>query len=131
MRKTLITGVLVAALGALLLAITGTASAAKSGSVIVTGNCTAASTFKLKANPPSNGRIETEFSVDQNVNGQVWKVTLSHNSTTFLTTLATTKAPSGSFTVRASVADLAGTDSIGALATNAATGESCSATLSI
>ncbi|MBM2821283.1 MAG: hypothetical protein HW413_29 [Thermoleophilia bacterium] len=131
MRKTLVTGALVAALGALLLTLAGTAPAAKRGSVIVRGQCSAASTFKLKANPPSNGRIEIEFEVDQNVNGQVWQVTLSHNGSAVLTTRAKTKAPSGSFTVRASVTDRAGADGIGAVAMNGKTGESCTASLSI
>lgn len=131
MRKTLMAGALVA-LGALLLSFAGTASAAKSGSVTAIGTCTAASTSsKLKANQPSNGLIEVEFQVDQNVNGQVWRVVLKDNGSTFLNKLAKTKAPSGSFTVRASVADAAGADAISAVATNQVSGATCTASLSI
>lgn len=130
MRKTLMAGALVA-LGVLLFTFAGTAAAAKRGSVTVRGNCASASAIKLKANRPADGRIELELEVDQNVNGRVWRVKLNHNGSAFLTKLAKTRAPSGSFTVRTSVADAAGADSIGAVATNKSSGETCRASLSI
>jgi hypothetical protein len=42
---------------------------AKDGDVIREGNCSARSTWKLKASP-ENGRIEVEFEVGQNVVGR-------------------------------------------------------------
>ena len=44
----------------------------------VTRKCTDGSTAKLKVKP-DNGRLETEFEVDQNRNGVTWKVTITRN----------------------------------------------------
>ncbi len=89
------------------LAVTGAAAAAapnasaKDGpsGVRVTGVCTnsAAATLKLSRD---NGHVEIEFEVDQNRNGIPWKVTLRSNGLLVASTVATTHAPSGSFTVR-------------------------------
>ena len=58
--------------------------AAKHGDAIIrTGNCTGASDWKLKAKP-DNGKIEVEFEVDSNVNGQTWNVTLKDNGSVVL-----------------------------------------------
>ena len=48
---------------------------------------------------PDNGRLEVEFEVDQNRNGQTWNVSLKHNGNAFFTGQRTTQAPSGSFSV--------------------------------
>ena len=111
------------------LSVASTASA-KGGGQTVSGTCTAASTSKLKAKA-DDGRIEVEFEVDSNIVGQSWKVVLQDNGSTVLQKTFKTKAPSGSFDAKARPANRAGADAIQATATNAATGESCTATLSV
>jgi hypothetical protein len=93
------------------------------------GKCTKSSTAKLKAKP-DGGRLETEFEVDQNRNGVAWKVTITRNGATVVNTTATTRAPSGSFSVERRISDAAGVDRISARATSP-TGEVCTASLSI
>lgn len=108
------------------LAVAGTAlpASAKPGDVVVRGSCSAASDWKLKL-APRDGRIEVEYEVDSNVVGQTWSVRIFHNGVRFTRTTATTVAPSGSFTVRRVVANLAGSDTVRAVSTNPATGETC------
>ncbi|MCW3016769.1 MAG: hypothetical protein JWO02_3861 [Solirubrobacterales bacterium] len=96
---------------------------AKDGDKTTRGTCSNGSTAKLKLSP-DNGRIETEFEVDQNRNGVRWQVTLRRNGTLAASTNATTRGPSGSFQVRRRLADGAGTDRIVAKATSPA-GETC------
>jgi hypothetical protein len=102
----------------------GAAAGAKDGDVIRRGSCSGASTWKLKAGPEA-GRIQVEFEVDSNVVGQRWDVRLSRNGVAFFNGTRTTTAPSGSFEVRRSAANPAGTDAIRGRALNAATGELC------
>jgi hypothetical protein len=104
---------------------TGPASA-KAGDVVRTGNCSAASDWKLKLGP-RDGHIETEFQVDSNIAGQTWNVKLFHNGTRVLRTQATTTAPSGSFDVRLQIPDAQGRDVVDATATNPSTHETCAA----
>ena len=103
---------------------------AKAGDVIVTGTCSAGSTYKLKLGP-RDGLIETEFEVDSNVVGQTWGVAMTDNGTLVFAGLRTTLAPSGSFTVRPRIRDRVGTDSVVAAAANLATGEVCVARASV
>jgi len=100
--------------------------AAKDGDVIRRGQCTGASTWKLKLSP-ENGRIEVELEVDQNRNGKRWNVRLKDNGTLVWTGSRYTQAPSGSFTVRRLVANRAGADWIVARAVNPRSGEICRA----
>lgn len=95
----------------------------------VTGHCTKNSTAKLKSKA-DNGRLETEFQVDQNRSGVTWKVTIKRNGKTAVKTSAKTRAPSGSFSVNRRLANGAGTDRISARATSPS-GEVCTASLSI
>ncbi len=95
------------------------------------GTCTGRSTSKLKANQPRNGRIQVEFEVESHISGQVWTVQMDDNGASFFKGSKTTKAPGGSFEAKASAANQAGTDKITATATNAATGETCSASVSV
>jgi hypothetical protein len=97
---------------------------AKDGDVINEGNCSAASTWKLKASP-ENGKIEVEFEVDQNVRGQTWAVTLKRNGKIFFSGNKVTKGPSGSFAVRQVISNLPGDDSIVGKAKNLSTREVC------
>jgi hypothetical protein len=108
------------------------AAAAKGGgdkAKRVAGKCTDGSTSKLKVKP-DNGRLETEFEVDQNRNGVTWKVTLRRNGTLAVKQNATTKAPSGSFSVERRLTDGSGSDKITARATSPS-GEVCTAAISI
>ena len=116
----LITGVLVATT---LVAAPMTASA-KDGDVIRRGSCTRATDWKLKLSP-ENGRIEIEFEVDQNRNGQAWNVALKRNGNVFWRGQRTTRPPSGSFEVRKVIGNRAGRDTIVARAKNPRTGEIC------
>jgi hypothetical protein len=95
----------------------------------VTGSCTGNATSKLKVKP-DNGRLETEFEVDQNRNGVKWSVTIKRNGKVAVSTSARTKAPSGSFSVQRRLANGAGTDRIAARA-KSSSGQVCTASLSI
>ncbi len=74
-------------------------AAAKDGDVIRTGSCSASTDWKLKLSP-EDGRVEVEFEVDQNRNGQTWDVKLKKNGSSFWSGQRTTQAPSGSFEAR-------------------------------
>jgi hypothetical protein len=118
-RAILISLLAIAALGT-----TGTPVAAKSGDVISTGQCSAASTWKLKLSP-EDGRIEVEFEVDQNRNNRLWRVSIARNGSTAWQGTRYTRAPSGSFSVNRLLPNGSGADRIVVRATNAQTGEVC------
>jgi hypothetical protein len=124
---------LIAALAAVAaLLVSATPSLARKGGddrrITRSGDCTAGSNWKLKAKP-DDGRIETEFEVDQNRNGVRWKVTMRRNGRLIANTTRVTKAPSGSFEVSRRPANLRGKDRISAVAKRR--GETCRASLSI
>jgi hypothetical protein len=112
--------------GTLAATVFASAPAASAGDddVIKRGACSGASDWKLKLSP-EDGRIEVEFEVDQNVNGQVWKVAIRHNGERIFAGRRTTKAPSGSFEVRVLAPNTPGTDRFRAAATNLSSGETC------
>jgi len=130
MQKTYIA--IIAGLVALVaLASTATAAGTKGGRGIVkAGSCTANSNWKLKAKN-DDGRIETEFEVDQNRVGKRWSVTILRNGSKVFSGIRTTRAPSGSFSVNRLLAGTAGTDRIVAKARALSSGQTCSASLSI
>ena len=97
---------------------------AKDGDLIRRGSCTASSSWKLKLSP-ENGRIEVEAEVDQNRNGQKWKVTLKRDGNVFWRGTRTTQPPSGSFEVRKLSRNAPGADRIVVRARNPRTGEVC------
>jgi hypothetical protein len=101
-------------------------AAAKDGDIIRTGNCSASTDWKLKLSP-ENGRVEVEFEVDQDRNGQTWNVRLKRNGSSFWSGQRTTQAPSGSFEARRVVAGANG-DRFAGIATNPRTGEVCRGT---
>ena len=116
----------------LALAVVPATAAAKhggSGAKTVAGSCTKSATSKLKVKP-DNGRLETEFEVDQNRNGVRWHVTIRRDGKVAVRTSATTKAPSGSFSIERRLGNAAGKDRISARATSPS-GEVCTASLSI
>jgi hypothetical protein len=93
----------------------------------VTGKCTDGSTAKLKVKP-DDGRLEAEFEVDQNRDGVTWKVTLRRAGSRAVKTNATTKAPSGSFTVERRLPG--GSGKVSARATSPS-GEVCTASVTL
>jgi hypothetical protein len=119
----------VAALAAAVAAAPGASQAlAKGDDVRVSRKCTGPSSIKLKLKP-DNGRLEVEAEVDQNRNGVAWRWSLLRGSAKIASGSATTRAPSGSFSVRRLVTDQAGTDTITARATRS--GETCTVTARI
>jgi hypothetical protein len=122
----------IAALAAMLLALAPTALAGQSKGgkgIVKQGKCTGSSTWKLKVKS-DDGRLETEFEVDQNRVGKRWRVTLVRDGSTVFRGIRTTVAPSGSFTVRRLLAASAGTTRIVASAKALQSGESCRAVVS-
>ena len=91
------------------------------------GTCTVRSTSKIKIKEEDGGRLEVEFEVDQNRNGQKWGVVLRRNGTVVVRTSARTRAPSGSFSVERLIGGTAGSDTVTGVARNTASGETCTA----
>ncbi len=115
-----------ALMAAVALSIAGTASASGGGSepTIKSGSCSGAANWKLKAKL-DDGRIETEFEVDQNRVGKRWHVKIRRNGVLAFDGIRVTMAPSGSFEVRRRLGNAAGPDRIVATATALATGQTC------
>jgi hypothetical protein len=110
-------------------AIAPVAALGKGGDVQRNGTCTGNATTKIKLSP-DNGRIETQFEVDQNRNGVTWNVVLRRNGNVAVRTTATTRPPSGSFEVRRLLANGPGPDTIAARATSPG-GQVCTARATI
>jgi hypothetical protein len=115
------------AVSGLALGVAPVASAKGGDGVRVSGVCTKGSTAKLKLSS-EDGRVEVEFEVDQNRNGVPWHVTLRRNGSLLTSARATTRAPSGSFSLRRVISGERGT--FVAVATRAS-GERCSARAAI
>ncbi len=129
MHKFTLIGIATIAAMLLALAPTALAGASKGGDgVIKRGKCSASSTWKLKVKS-DDGRIETEFEVDQNRVGKRWRVTLAQNGSTVFNGSRTTVAPSGSFSVERLLAASAGTTRVVATAKAVQGGESCRAVI--
>jgi hypothetical protein len=94
------------------------------------GKCTGPSTSKIKAKL-DNGRLETEFEVDQNRNGRRWSVVLRRNGRVAFRGIATTRGPSGSFELRRFLGNAPGVDRISATARALRGGEVCTASTSV
>lgn len=115
---------------ALALAVVGTTPAmANDADVIRRGPCSGSSDWKLKLSP-EDGRIEVEYEVDTNVNGQRWQVRIQKNGAQIFSGARVTRPPSGSFELRVVASNAAGADRFRARAVNAATGEICVGTAS-
>ena len=113
-----------ALVAAVALSIAGAASARGGGneSRIKSGSCSGSATWKLKAKL-DDGRIETEFEVDQNRVGRRWHVKIRRNGVLAFDGIRVKLAPSGSFEVRRRLGNAAGPDRIVAKATALATGQ--------
>lgn len=92
--------------------------------VRTSGHCSGATVWKLKAKS-DDGRLEVEFEVDSNRNGQRWSVAIADNGVRRFTGRRTTHAPSGSFEVERHIANRSGRDRITGIARNTTTGERC------
>jgi hypothetical protein len=115
----------VAALAATAFVAAGTPpAAANDDDVIVEGNCSKRSDYKLKASP-EDGRIEIEGEVDSNRVGQTWRWKLWHNGSLTGQGMRRTTGGSGSFEVRRVIVDIAGTDWSTFKARNLRSGEIC------
>ncbi len=129
MYKLTLTGIAVFA--AMLVAFVSTA-AAKDGrgdrGVVKSGQCSGSSHWKLKAKA-DDGRLETEFEVDQNRVGKRWRVTISRNGSNVFRGIRSTHGRSGSFEVQRLLAGGAGSH-IAATAKALSSGETCRATIS-
>ena len=124
-------GVLSVVLAVAALAAASSAPAKSGGDPVVKqGSCSGSATWKLKAKV-DGGVIETEFEVDQNVGGKKWRVVIRQNGVKRFSGIKTTKAPSGSFTVRRLLDNTAGSDRIVGKATALATGQTCRGALTI
>lgn len=100
------------------------AAPAKDPEVRVSGNCTKASSAKLKLST-EDGQVEVEFEVDQNRVGRRWSVVLRQNGAVIRRLTRVTRAPSGSFEARVLAPNRAGVDRFIATATRP--GETCTA----
>lgn len=100
------------------------------GEVITRGSCSGQSDWKLKVKP-DNSRLELEFEVDSNVNGQSWNIRIKQNGNRIFTGTRVTQGPSGSFDLTRRPNDTAGTDRFVARAKNPSTGETCVGNISI
>ena len=103
---------------------TAPVASAKDGDVIQTGSCSGSGDWKLKLSP-DNGKIEVEFEVDTNRNGQTWHVKIKRDGNVLASGSRVTQAPSGSFEFRTRVSNTAGADTIVARARNRASGQVC------
>jgi hypothetical protein len=113
---------------AALLVTTGPSALASGGGPVHenNGSCSGSTDWKMKAKA-DDGRIEVELEIDSNVPGQVWAVKITDNGTKVFKGNRTTAGASGSFSVELKVPNQAGTDKFIGKATNAATGETCTA----
>ena len=117
-------GIILGLLAALVVAVPTAGAQGGGREIVKRGGCSGAATWKLKLKA-DNGRIETEFEVDQNRNGRRWRVTLFRNGTQVFTGIRTTTAPSGSFEVRRLLTNGAGPDRIVAKAVALRNGQTC------
>ena len=108
MNKTIIS------LAVLALAAAASPALAKGGDdneVRKAGSCDAGATSKIKLKT-DDGRIEAEFEVDRNHNGERWRVRFKRDGEVIARARRRTHAPSGSFSVERRFDDLPGADTI-------------------
>ena len=119
------------ALLAFAMALPAVAPARDNPGVIRTGVCSGlGANWKLKAKH-DDGRVETEFEVDQNVNGRRWNVVIRRNGVVVFRGSRITRPPSGSFSVNRRIANAAGRDRIVATARSVVGGGVCRGVVSV
>lgn len=110
---------------AIAVALPAVAPARTDPGVMRTGVCSGlGADWKLKAKH-DDGRIETEFEVDQNVMGRRWNVVIRRNGVVVFRGARITRPPSGSFSINRRIANAAGRDRIVATARSVAGGAVC------
>jgi hypothetical protein len=121
MRKlTVITALL-----ALVVALPAVAPAKNNPGVMRTGVCSGlGASWKLKAKH-DDGRVETEFEVDQNRSGRRWNVVIRRNGVVVFRGSRITRPPSESFSVNRRIGNAAGPDRIVATARSVVGGGVC------
>jgi hypothetical protein len=87
------------------------ASAKGGGDRVAAGGRCATGTWRLEAKP-DDGRLEVEYELDTNRNGQVWSVRITDNGAQVFAGRRTTAAPSGSFGVQVRPKNRAGADKV-------------------
>ena len=121
MRKLMV----ITALLAIGVALPAVAPAKDNPGVMRTGVCSGlGASWKLKAKH-DDGRVETEFEVDQNRNGRRWNVVIRRNGVVVFRGSRITRPPSGSFSVNRRIANAAGRDRIVATARSVVGGGVC------
>ena len=80
---------------------------------------------------PATAASRSEFEVDQNRNGVKWNWKLKDNSAVVFHGTATTKPPSGSFSVERKINDSAGSDAVVGIGRNPKSGERCVAKVTV
>lgn len=121
MRKLMV----ITALLAIGVALPAVAPAKNNPGVMRTGVCSGlGASWKLKAKH-DDGRVETEFDVDQNRNGRRWNVVIRRNGVVVFRGSRITRPPSGSFSVNRRIANAAGRDRIVATARSVVGGGVC------
>lgn len=120
-------------LAALTLVATASPALAKGGDddneVRRAGTCGSGATSKIKLKE-DDGRIEAEFEVDRNRNGERWRVRFVRDGRIISKARPRTKGPSGSFSVERRFSDRAGADRITARGTGPS-GLTCTATATL
>jgi len=127
-RKLLVSALGLPVAAAIVLAGGSPAMASGGGGLTAKGSCSASTDWKLNVKK-DDGRLEVEYEVDSNKRGQTWTVLITDNGNQVFAGDKVTKRPSGSFTVHMRTSNLAGDDVFEATATNAASGETCTGTL--
>ena len=122
--RTLATLGLAALVATVALIAAAPAVASDDDDIIRRGGCSGSTDWKLKLDH-DDGRIEAEFEVDQNRNGQRWRVVLWRDGNRVFRGIRTTHAPSGSFEVERKIRNPAGPDRVKARAVNLRSGEVC------
>jgi hypothetical protein len=125
---TLGTATAVAALSLSVMASSPASAQSSKARVVATHGTCAGATWKMKAKA-DNSRIEVEAELDTNRNGQTWAVKITDNGARVYSATRKTKAPSGSFSVGALVANRSGADRFVATFTRPGTRTTCVARL--
>jgi len=92
--------------------------------VIRRGNCSGGTDWKYKVKR-DDGRLEAEYEVDQNRNGDRWRVKLKHDGNRYFKGTRVTRGRSGSFDIERKVSNHQGVDRFRARARNLRTDEVC------
>jgi hypothetical protein len=93
------------------------------------GSCGRGATSKIKLKS-DDGRIEAEFEVDRNRNGERWRVRFIRDGRVIAKARRKTHGPSGSFSIERRFDDLPGADTITARGTGP-DGRTCTATATL